>query len=184
MDTGRPAAPVRDHHKVLTRHHATAFLAADGSRAIEELRLTWDPRMARQIAGHVTLIYPEEIPDAAELAARAAGAAVCTPPFTIATESPFYRGSPAAGVFLAVADIDDGIRAFRAAAIPSGAAVDFPPHVTIVHPRTSALGDQAWAELASAPIQARFTISKIAITAHDGGRWQSLQVIPLTGRGH
>jgi hypothetical protein len=52
-----------------------------------------------------------------------------------------------------------------------------------VHPRTSRLGDQARVQLASRPVQARFTISEIAITAYDGDRWPSLLVIPLTGRG-
>jgi hypothetical protein len=165
---------------VLTRHHATAFLAPDDSRRIEELRRTWDPRMAGQIAAHVTLIYPEEVPDADELAARAAAAAACTPPFRIATGAFIHQGSPAEGVFLQVDDLDGGICAFRAAAVPAGGAVDFPPHVTIVHPRTSSLGDHAWAELASMRIRACFTIAEIVVTAYDGHRWPSLQVIPLT----
>jgi hypothetical protein len=83
-------------------------------------------------------------------------------------------------VFLQVDDLDGGICAFRAAAVPAGGAVDFPPHVTIVHPRTSSLGDHAWAELASMRIRACFTIAEIVVTAYDGHRWPSLQVIPLT----
>lgn len=165
----------------LTRHHVTAFLTPHDSQAIEELRRTWDPGMARQIAAHLTLIYPEEIPSAAELVARACAAAARTPPFTIATGFPIHSGSPADGVFLRVADLDGGIRAFRAAAVPTGAAISFPPHVTIVHPRTSSLGAQAWAELASTPVRARFTITEIAITAYDGSRWPTQQVIPLRG---
>jgi hypothetical protein len=46
----------------LTRHHATAFLGPPADHAVAELRRTWDPEMARQIAAHVTLIYPEAIP--------------------------------------------------------------------------------------------------------------------------
>ena len=56
----------------LTRHHATAFLGLPAGHPMEELRRTWDPEMARQIAAHVTLIYPEEIADPALLTAQAA----------------------------------------------------------------------------------------------------------------
>jgi hypothetical protein len=71
----------------LTRHHATAFLNPHSSRRVEEPRLTWDPAMAQQIAAHITLIYPEEIADPAELIARATRAAASTPPFSITASS-------------------------------------------------------------------------------------------------
>ena len=60
---------------------------------------------------------------------------------------------------------------------------DFPPHVTIVHPRTSDRGRQAWDELASIGTGARFTITHVAITAYDGNHWQTLRLLPLTGTG-
>ena len=71
---------------------------------------------------------------------------------------------------------------FRATAMPTGHATGFPPHVTIVHPRTSRHGTQAWAELASMRLDDRITITQVAITAYDGDRWPTLQTIPLTGR--
>jgi hypothetical protein len=85
-------------------------------------------------------------------------------------------------VFLHVSDPDDGIARFRATAVPAGHASGFPPHVTIVHPRTSRRGPQAWAELASVHVDTRITITEVAITAYDGGCWPTLQTIPLTGR--
>lgn len=138
--------------------------------------------MARQIAAHVTMIYPEEIPGPASLGRRAAVAAASTPPFTLETGPAFHAGSPADGVFLRVHDLDGGLRSFRAAAVPSVDAIGFPAHVTIVHPRTSNLGEQAWAELATCSISVRFTITRVAITAFDGDRWQTLRILPLTGR--
>lgn len=178
---------VGHHHQMatpvqLTRHHAAAFLDPGCSGLVEELRRTWDPLMARQIAAHITLIYPQEITDPAELVAQAVRAVARTAPFTIAVGHPVHDGSPADGVFLQVDDIDGGIRAFRTAAVPPGRAIDFPPHVTVVHPRTSAQGERAWAELAGTRIQLRCTISRVAITAFDGGRWQTLQILALTGR--
>jgi 2'-5' RNA ligase len=176
----------------LTRQHATAFLepghsepgrAGPGrSEPVERLRRTWDPEMARQIAAHVTLIYPREIAGPAELVAAAERAAARTPPFQIAVGAPMHTGSLADGVFLRVDDLDGGIRRFRAAAVPAGRALDFPPHVTIVHPRTSGQGERAWAELAGLTLSLTFTITEVAITAFDGDRWQTLQRFLLAGR--
>ena len=167
---------------MLTRHHATAFLDARSSLKIEELRRTWDPAMAQQIAAHVTLVYPEEIADPAALIARAARAAAGTPPFSIAVGSPIHEGDPADGVFLRVDDIADGIRRFRELAVPSGDAIGFRPHVTIVHPRTSRRGEQAWNDLAGLRLDDRFTIADVAVTAYDGRRWLTVQTFPLAGR--
>jgi hypothetical protein len=80
-----------------------------------------------------------------------------------------------------VHDPDNGIGSFRAQAIPPGRAVDFPPHVTIVHPRTSSLGQQAWTQLGAARSDVRSTITHVAITAFSGDRWQTVQRLPLAG---
>jgi 2'-5' RNA ligase len=165
----------------LARHHATAFLNPHSSRMVEEVRRVWDPVMAQQIAAHITLIYPEEIADPAELIARAIRAAASTPPFSISVGVPIHAGNPADGVFLRVGDMAGGIRRFREAAVPAGHAIGFPPHVTIVHPRTSRHGEQAWNELAGLHVDARFTITEVAITAYDGQRWPTLLTIPLAG---
>jgi 2'-5' RNA ligase len=165
----------------LTRYHATAFLRSPASHVLEELRRTWDSGMARQIAAHITLVYPEEITDPAELAERTRGAAGRIAPFTITVGRPFHAGSPAHGVFLHVVDPGDGIGRFRAAAVPEDRTIAFPPHITIVHPRTSRRGERAWAELDQMDIDARFTIAEVAITAYDGHRWTTLRTVPLTG---
>jgi len=164
----------------LTSHHATVFLDPPNS-AIEDLRRTWDPEMQRQIAAHITLVYPNEIADPAELVERVACAAGRIAPFAVAVGPPFYEGSPAEGVFFSVSDPHDGLGRFRAVAVPEGEAVSFQPHVTIVHPRTSRRGEQAWAELAEIHVDVAFTVADIAITAYDGDRWVTLQAIPLTG---
>ena len=151
---------------------------------VEDLRARWDPVMARQIAAHVTLIYPEEIPASTDLGQLAVTAAASTAPFTIALGPAFHVGSPADGVFFHVHDLDGGIGLFRATAVPPDRMIDFPPHVTIVHPRTSDRGHQAWDELAGTHIDARFTITHVALTASSGDRWQTLRLLPLTGTRH
>ena len=166
----------------LTRYHATAFLDPRSAQRVEELRRAWDPRMADQIAAHITLIYPEEIADPSDLIAQVNRAAARTGPFSIVIGSPTHVGNPADGVFLAVDDVAGGIRSFRESAVPAGHAIDFQPHVTIVHPRTSGHGEQAWNELAGIHLDTRFTITDVAITAYDGKSWPTLQTVPLTGR--
>jgi hypothetical protein len=163
----------------LARHHVTAFADPAVSGPVEELRWHWDPQMAGQIAAHVTVVYPEEIPDPALLKQRAAAAAASTAAFDLETGPAFYDGSPSSGVFLRVHDRDGGLRAFRAAAVPAGSMISFPPHVTIVHPRTSARGEEAWAVLKACNLRIRFTVTGVAITAFDGERWPVLRVLPL-----
>ena len=163
----------------LIRHHVTAFVDPAVSEPVEKLRRRWDPQMAAQIAAHVTLVYPEEIPGPASLLERAAAAAASTAPFDLETGPAFYDGSPSGGVFLQVRDRGGGLRAFRAAAVPAGSMIGFPPHITIVHPRTSGLGEQAWAELAACSPSIRFTVTCVAITATDGHRWPALRVARL-----
>lgn len=163
----------------LTRHHVTAFVDPAVSEPVEPLRRRWDPQMAGQIAAHLTVVYPEEVPDPASLQERAAAAAATMAPFDLQTGPTFYHESPSSGVFLQVHDLDGGLRAFRTAVVPPGNAISFPPHITIVHPRTSALGEQAWAELATCSVSIRFTVTRVAITAFDGDRWPALRVLHL-----
>ena len=58
---------------------------------------------------------------------------------------------------------------------------DFPPHVTIVHPRTSDPGEQAWNDLATAQVDGSFILTEVAITASSGDRWQTVPLLTLTG---
>jgi hypothetical protein len=85
------------------------------------------------------------------------------------------------GVFLRVHNLDGSIDAFRAKAVPPAREINFAAHVTIVHPRTSSLGGQAWRALASAHIDTQFTVTSVAITATDGIQWHALRRLPLMG---
>lgn len=165
----------------LLRHHATLFPEPELSAQIEALRFRWDPQMTRQIAAHVTLVYPEEVPDPSGLDRLVRAAAASTPSFHIALGHPFYVGSPAEGVFLRVHDLEGSIASFRAKIVPPDRAINFPTHVTIVHPRTSSLGDQAWRALTSAHFDTQFTVTHVAITATDGDRWHVIRQLALRG---
>lgn len=168
------------HPPGMPRACVVAFLDPPGCRPVEDLRARWDPVSAAEVAAHVTLVYPEEFPCGLDPADVAAAAATATSPFRIAVGGAFHPGSPADGVFLRVEDLDGGIARFRAAAALPGTPACLPAHVTVVHPRAPG-GERAWAEVSGLRISARFTVSRVAVTVHDGTRWQSPRVMPLAG---
>lgn len=164
----------------LRDHHATIFLPASVAGPIEELRRTWDPEMARQIAAHVTLAYPQEAPDARELATRVRQAAGGARPFRLALAACGCFESPEDGVYVGVADLDGAFRRLRERLLrPPFTALDVQPHVTLVHPRTSSRGRACWDALAGADLPATFVVDAIGVTAFDGVRWVTVATLPL-----
>lgn len=166
----------------LSRAHATIFLDPGVSAPIEALRQRWDPAMAGQIAAHATLVYPEEVPDLDALVGRVALAAARTEPFSLRITVPFCLGSPDAGVFVHVEDETGRMQEMRKhITAPPYRAVDFPPHVALVHPRTSVRGVQAWAQLSDRRWDIRSPVTEVAITTFDGEAWEVAGRFPLTG---
>lgn len=163
-DAARPQADGE-----LRSPHATVFLdpvAAD----VEPVRRQWDPLMASLIAAHVTVAYPNEVSDLTEMSARAQAAVRRQARFTLELGAVQADGDPPRGVFLDVHDLDGGLmRVRRAIAGRDCAAI--PPHVTLVHPRTSDLAAAAWCDLEGVDLSARFVVRSIAVTAFDGSRW-------------
>lgn len=165
-----------------SRAHATIFVDPSVSGPIESLRARWDPAMAGQIAAHTTLVYPEEVPDYEALAGRVALAAATTAPFRLLITSPFFLRTPDAGVFVHVEDPTGGFRAMRRhITSPPFTAVDFPPHVTVVHPRTSVRGMQAWESIGDLRWDIEFVATEVAITLFTGEGWEIAGRFPLTG---
>ena len=174
----------REHVVVpFARHHATLFVDPAVSGPIEDLRRRWDPEMAGQIAAHVTLVYPWEAPDPELIGEWVRRVASEQPPFRLRL-GPLDRHDSAEGVGCgyAVLDVDGGHSALRARIASSKfARGDVDPHVTVVHPRTSRLGEAAWSALRTHLVEAEFLVIDIAITAWDGTAWPTLERIPLTG---
>jgi hypothetical protein len=164
------------------RHHATLFVEGPTRERIESLRLRWDPVMASQIAAHVTLIYPWEAPDADLMIRRVAAAGARHRPFRLRVDELHHEGTTPNGVWFSVADIDDGYAELRdVILVPPFSAGDVPAHVTIVHPRTSTRGGDAWRALGEMTIASEFWIDSIAITAWDGRTWPTIEATPLGG---
>jgi hypothetical protein len=139
--------------------------------------------MARQIAAHVTLVYPWEAPEPEMIAEWVPAAVAGVAPFRLAI-GPVGVDGPAARRWCgyAVEDLDGGHAAIRARiTAPEFIPGTVPPHITIVHPRTSSLADEAHAHLRRAPRELEFWVNEVTITAWDGERWQPLKAIPLRG---
>jgi hypothetical protein len=165
------------------RHHATLFVDPGVSAPLEAMRQRWDPVMAGQIAAHVTLVYPWEATRSDMIAEWMRAAAQGQAPFRLrvsgfAGESPL----PGDGLSLPVLDVDGGHAALRSAiASPHFAGGDVSPHVTIVHPRTSQYGPEAWMAWQSVAVDFEFWVREIALTAWDGDRWPTLVAVTLSG---
>lgn len=171
-------------HGKLTYPHVTLFLPAPVARVVDGLRRVWDPAMAAQIAPHVTVAYPNEVESVESALAFVDVAAKEVGSFEVELGELVHDGDPGAGVFIEVADLDgqwERLRTLVASHAPRTNAV--PPHVTVVHPRTSALGELAWAEHGSRKRKpARLEFRSIAVTAFDGRRWRTVAERVLCGR--
>ena len=153
-------------------HHATVFVPPAMAAPVETLRRAWDPQTAAQIAAHVTVAYPDEAPDVDLLAARLRLASTTIRPFRLRLGGIEHFGRPDGGIYVEVLDVDGGYRRLRAEILsPPFKALDFPPHVTLVHPETSSRGPECWDELRDRDLDLTFPVDEVAITAFDGSRW-------------
>lgn len=161
---------------IYTRHHATIFLPDDIAAPVEALRRRWDPAMAAQIAAHITLVYPQEAPDAALLRERLATVCHATAPFRLRLAGVAVFGRAEEGVYVDVQDTQGAFARMHAALVtPPMEPIVFPPHVTLVHPRTSHLGVACWRAQQQCTFDATFEVRAATITGWDGTRWATLE---------
>jgi 2'-5' RNA ligase len=174
----RSAAP--DH---LSHPHAGLFPGFGAAEPIEMLRRRWDPAMASQIAAHVTVAYPGEVNSLEELLERTRRAVSLVAPFQMRMGPVRRREGTRAWVGLAVIDRDDGWRRLReliVPPVPRRSVVE--PHVTIVHPRHSNLGSQAWEAVRTLDVAGEFAVAEVGISAFDGRVWRTVERFPLGPR--
>jgi hypothetical protein len=161
--------------------HATLFLGGAAAEPIEALRRRWDPALASQIGAHVTVAYPGETGPVGELIDRARRAASDCAPFTVRLGQAVRRDGAHDWVGVEVIDIEGGWARLRRLLVPDAdARRDVAPHVTIVHPRHSNLGVEAWEAVRSAELEATVAFEDVAVTAFDGRAWRTVDRVPLT----
>jgi 8-oxo-dGTP pyrophosphatase MutT (NUDIX family)/2'-5' RNA ligase len=158
--------------------HVTAFVEPV-PEALGAARARWDPVMAALVAPHVTVAYPDELPPALdELVASVERVAANAAPFALRLGDVEHDGDPDRGLFVAVDDADGGWQRLRDA-VTGGSDRTVPPHVTLVHQRSSGLGRSAWPELAALDVAGSFTVSSVAVTAFADGHWATVARCPL-----
>jgi hypothetical protein len=166
----------------LRDHHATIFLPGAVAEPIEAVRRVWDPAMAAQIAAHVTLVYPQEAPEAGPLAERLGAVCAGTGRFRLRLGALAYFDRPDDGVYVGVQDGDGACRRIREAVLrPPFRQLSFPLHVTLIHPRTSARGREFWEHGQHHLPVTEFPVDDVAITAFDGAKWVVLERFALAG---
>jgi hypothetical protein len=167
----------------LRDHHVTAFVTGRAGDHLDGERRRWDPAMAEQIDGHVTVVYPDEAPRLELLRARLNAVGERTPPFPLVLgEVVAHEGRPARGVYHRVLDpvgVWQWMREFLLA--PPFQSLEVRPHATVAHPRTSQLLHEAWTALGGSDPGLEFRVGELHLTATDGSRWVSLEQVRLTG---
>lgn len=163
-----------------TNYHATLFMPPEVASVIESLRHAWDPIMAAQIAAHVTLAYPQEAPNRDLLMSRLRTACTRAVPFRLRLGGTAYFGRPEDDIYIAVEDVDGGYQDLHEDILrPPFNSVKFPPHVTLIHPRTSSLGRDYWEKSRYQVSEAEFTVCEVTVTAFDGTKWSILETFLL-----
>jgi 8-oxo-dGTP diphosphatase len=164
------------------RPHATILLLDPAVAApVEALRRRWDPAMASQIGAHVTVTYPDEVGDTGVLRACLAEITSSLAPFRLGLGGVAVFDRPEGGCYVEVDDRDGGYARLREAIVGTAAATGTPPHVTIVHPRTSGLGQIAWDDLEGLRLDAEVTVREVTMTAFDGRAWRPRHRFVLRG---
>lgn len=168
-----------------TRTHLTIVFDEGHLPDVARLRHRFDPHMAQLVPPHLTVVYPEEHGGDLELLVeRATVAAADLGPFVVRLAEAMTDGDDGtAGVFVGVEDPSDGWASLRRAIVtPPMAPVGFPPHVTLVHPRTSVRGAEAWAELERFDAGTAAVVAELCLTVTRPDRPLHIEHrIPLEG---
>jgi len=136
--------------------------------------------MAAQVAAHVTLVYPREAPNVDLLVERVRAASAAIPRFRLRLGGIACFERPEAGVYIEVEDVDGGYREMREQVLrPPFHPIEIPPHVTVIHPRTSRRGREFWDNGRYEGREQEFTAGEVVITAFDGTRWVALMRFTL-----
>jgi len=158
------------------RRHLTIVLSDDAAGEVAGFRHRWDPLMAAGVPPHISLVYPEEYDDTDLLVQRAREQIPRFEAFAMELADVVAEDDGAGGVFVSVVDRAGKWHALRDALLaPPWRRLGIPPHVTVVHPRTSDRGPEAWRSLRGWRSGATVVVDRIAFTAT--GRTIGMRVV-------
>lgn len=164
------------------RRHLQFILSGQIAEKVELLRQRWDPVMAARAPAHISLVYPEEHEDEALLMSRTASAADQQSPFKISIGTVSGEHNGRGGVWFLILDPSRTWETLRVKILSEPfRQLQTTPHVTIAHPRTTTLGPQALAELATFKLSGEVELSEIAYTETDSRGSSVLKRFQLLG---
>ncbi|MGC5030005.1 2'-5' RNA ligase family protein [Micromonospora sp. DT229] len=176
-----PRCPIRLRS---VRRHLLVVPQGSEIDTVQRWRHTWDPVMASVVPPHVTLAYPEETADEALLLYRAEHLTPLVPPVRLRLDEVFAEEEGRGGVFLRVADVDGGWAELRGELLADPMTpIDFPAHLTLVHPRTSKRGADCRAALAGRRLAATVWVREVLFTETTADTFTVLRRFPLSGTG-
>jgi 2'-5' RNA ligase len=148
---------------------------------VEALRRAWDPVMATRIPAHITLVYPDEHSGLETLRQRIS--AVSQQSFAFQIRFGGFRAFPPPDdgcVYLEVLDAEGRLALLRRQVISQPFdPVDFPFHLTIIHPRTSQKAAEFWRAGCDQRLESAFAVDAIAITSSEDGKFSLVEQFPL-----
>lgn len=113
------------------------FLPEPVATVIQTIRAEFDPRSAAAIRPHITVLYENELTKA-DLRSDLSMWALTRRPFGVELSEPRLWGKePDEGIYLGVADVEDGISSLRHQVLSRVSSdqptIEYVPHVTLVH---------------------------------------------------
>ena len=167
--------------ETVRRHVAVHFEGAVAD-VLDEVRQRWDPVMAARTPPHVTVVYPEETADEAVLADRLAHVATRFASFPVRFGGIETIDGGRGGVMVAVKDPSGALTAVRdELLLPPQRYLDVPFHTTLVHPRTSSLGEACADAVAGVQFDGEAIVDELLFTETGPGGRTVLSRHPLTG---
>ncbi len=135
--------------------------------------------MAARTPPHVSLAYPEETVDEGLLVERTERVTSETPAFGVTVGESMTESEQGAVWFSVLDPTGTWTRLRKVILAPPFHPLPLTPHVTVVHPRTSDRGAEAFAELGGTRIEKEILLGEVAFTETDRSGMRILERFPL-----
>lgn len=161
------------------RKQLTLFIDQSQAKAIEKIRLTFNPKQYALIKSHVTLCREDEL-EPLESVLRTLSSLDHAP--IVLPLGPVKRFAENKGVLIPTIGEDIDFHQLRAKILTG--LVDVPriqkPHITLMHPRNSTCTDQIFDTIQQVSLPQRLRFTKISLIEQEiGKQWHTLREFEL-----
>ena len=157
----------------------TAFLPPPLRSQLEIVRRRWDPEMAERIGPHFTVCHV--VPGGDDWENRV-DSLHASGPLRVRIGGVRNWGAPTGGIYLNVDDFDETVSlARRRLSVEEAPGVEYLPHVTLTHPRTTSpdMAVAAWDELDGWTLNEFVSIDAVDVIEYDGLAWRTIRQVSL-----